>query len=65
MPPGIVAFFEKIYDREAILIVFSESGENILHRCFNSVSYVRTVLQPDIDDVFGRFLYSNNRNRVR
>jgi hypothetical protein len=39
-------------DRVAILTVFSVSGENILHRCFNSVYYVRTVLKPDIDAVF-------------
>ncbi len=32
---------------------FSISGEDLHHRCFSSVYYVRTVMQPDIDAVFG------------
>ncbi len=31
---GIVALFEKIYDGEPILTVFSNIGEDLQYRCF-------------------------------
>jgi hypothetical protein len=31
---GIVALFEKIYDGELILTVFSNIGEDVQYRCF-------------------------------
>jgi hypothetical protein len=31
---GIMALFEKIYDREAILTVISNIGEEVQYRCF-------------------------------
>jgi hypothetical protein len=32
---GIVAIFEKIYDGEQILTVFSNIGEDVQYHCFN------------------------------
>jgi hypothetical protein len=32
---GIVALFEKIYDDEPILTVFSNIGEDVQYRCFS------------------------------
>jgi hypothetical protein len=32
---GIIALFEKIYDREPILTVISNIGEEVQYRCFN------------------------------
>jgi hypothetical protein len=32
---GIIALFEKIYDREPILTVFSNIGEEVQYGCFN------------------------------
>jgi hypothetical protein len=32
---GIVALFEKIYDEEPILIVFSNIGEDVKYRCLS------------------------------
>ncbi len=32
---GIIALFEKIYDKEPILTVFSNIGEEVQYRCFN------------------------------
>ncbi len=49
---GTVALCEKNYDGEPILTVFSVSGKELYHRCFNSVYYVRTVSQSDNDAVF-------------
>ncbi len=46
---GIVVLFEKIYDGEQILTVFSVSGKDIHYRCFYSVYYVSW---SDIDAVF-------------
>jgi hypothetical protein len=42
--------FGKIYDGEPILTVFT--AEDLQHRFFSEVYYVRTVSQPDIDTVF-------------
>jgi hypothetical protein len=60
--------FEKIYDGEPILTVFSVFGEDLHHRCFNSVYYVRTTSQPNANAVFANnylsVLYSNIRNRA-
>ncbi len=45
--------FEKIYEGEPILTVFSFSGvDSQQYRCFSEVYYVRTVSQPDIDTDF-------------
>ncbi len=41
--------FEKIYDEEPILTVFSVGGEHL--RGFSNVYFVRTVSQPNIDAV--------------
>jgi hypothetical protein len=32
---GIIALFEKIYDRKPILTVISNIGEDVRYRCFN------------------------------
>jgi hypothetical protein len=32
---GFVALFEKIYDEEPILTVFSNIGDDVQYRCFN------------------------------
>jgi len=32
---GIIALFEKIYDREPILTVISNNREEVQYRCFN------------------------------
>jgi hypothetical protein len=42
---GFVALFENNY-------VFYVCGEDLYHRCFNSVYHVRIVSKPDIDVVF-------------
>jgi hypothetical protein len=42
--------FEKIYDGVPTLNVFTD--EDLQHRYFSEVNYVRTVSQPDIDTVF-------------
>ncbi len=39
--------FEKIYDVEPILTVFSNFGEDVQYRCFNSVYGVKSVSQPE------------------
>jgi hypothetical protein len=61
---GMVALFEKIYDGEPILTVFSV----LHHRCFNSMYYVRTTSQSNANAVFANnylpVLYSNIRNRA-
>jgi hypothetical protein len=43
---GIVALFEKIYDEEPILTVFSNIGEDVQYRCFNQLYDVKRVSQP-------------------
>jgi hypothetical protein len=35
IPLGIIALFEKIYDREPILTVISNIGEEVQYHCFN------------------------------
>jgi hypothetical protein len=32
---GVITLFEKIYDGEPILTVFSNIGEDVQYRCFN------------------------------
>jgi hypothetical protein len=53
IPQGIVALFEKIYDAEPILTVFSNIGEDVSYRCFNEGYYVKSVSQPDTMPLFG------------
>ncbi len=47
--PGIVAFFEMIYDGEPIITRFSNIGEDVqkIYRCFNSMYDVKSVSQLD------------------
>ncbi len=52
IPLGIVALFEKIYDGEPILTVFSNIGEDVQYRCFNDGYYVKSVSQPDTMPLF-------------
>ncbi len=44
---GIVALFEKIYDVEPILTVFSNIREDVQYRRFKQVYDVKSVSQPD------------------
>ena len=44
---GIIALFEKIYDREPILTVISSIGEEVQFHCFNEVYDMKRVTQPD------------------
>jgi hypothetical protein len=49
---GFIALFEKISDGEPVLTVLSVIGEDLQHRCFSTVYYVKIVIEPDIDAVF-------------
>ncbi len=50
---GIIALLEKIYDRELILTVISNIGEEVHYRCFNQVYDVKRVTQPDTVPLLG------------
>ncbi len=52
IPLGIVALFEKIYDGEPILTIFSNIGEDVQYRCFNEGYYVKSVSQPNTMPLF-------------
>ncbi len=44
---GLLALFEKIYYGEPIFTDFSNIGEDVQYRCFNSVYDVKSTSQPD------------------
>jgi hypothetical protein len=48
-----VILFEKIYDGEPILPIFSNIGEDLQYRCFNEGYYVKSVSQPNTMPLFG------------
>ncbi len=50
---GIIALFEKIYDRDPILTVISNNGEEVQYRCFNEVYDLKKVMQPDTIPLLG------------
>jgi hypothetical protein len=49
----IIALVEKIYDREPILTVISNNGEEVQFRCFNLVYDVKKGTHPDTIPLLG------------
>jgi hypothetical protein len=55
---GIVVLFEKIYDGEPILTIFSVIGEDVKYREISVIfENCDSVTLPDIDAVFGTMNY--------